>query len=147
VTWECAILQKALYDAQDIAEELADVIFTAADEPCIPRVLRERNWDLAADEAGYEQLHRFLTNQSSTGKPKRGKVKKLPTERAQLHNVPDLPTHVLPRDPGLAALRAKILGGSPQPVGTTSIAAAKAKPGSRKRRRYIRRASRRWPTG
>ena len=45
---------------------------------------------------------------------------------AELHNVPDLPPNFLPRDTDLDALKAKVLAGSQQPVGITSITFAPA---------------------
>lgn len=126
VTWEGAILKQALYDAQDISDKFAAVTFAPEDEAFIPSVLRERNWFQLTDEAGYEQLYRFLTNQSPTAKPKRGKLKKLPAEPAPLHNVPDLPPNFLHRNTDLAALKTKLLAGSQQPVGITSITSAPA---------------------
>ena len=126
VTWEGAIFKQALYDAQDISDKFAAVIFAPEDEAFIPSVLRERNWYLPADGAGYEQLYRFLTNQSATTKPNRGKLKKLPAEPAQLYNVPDLPPNFLPRDTDLMALKAQLLAGSQQSVGITSVTSSPA---------------------
>ncbi|MBI4326900.1 MAG: hypothetical protein HY674_16800 [Chloroflexi bacterium] len=49
---------------------------------------------------------------------------KLPTEPARLHNVPDLPSNFLPCGTDFAALKAKVLAGSQQLVGITSITIA-----------------------
>ena len=105
--WEGAIITQELYDIESENTKFIPVLFTGHDTAHIPVIIRATNYyvlvseqlrqkhqdyghssnqlhyDKLANEPGYEQLYRRLTNQPDTPKPVLGELLSLPPRRRQ----------------------------------------------------------------
>lgn len=77
VTWEGAILQQLLYEAQSRNQKLVPVLFDQEPESSVPLVLRPyRRFHLPS---GYLDLYAVLTRQGDVGKPTLGDRLEIPS--------------------------------------------------------------------
>jgi hypothetical protein len=84
VTWEGAIINQNLYDAQGKNTKYIPVVFSSNDLNQIPVVLRSSSQFVLDSNKKYEEIYRLLTNQPSIVKPPLGSLKPLPPkERKQ----------------------------------------------------------------
>jgi hypothetical protein len=102
------------------------VLFESGNYAHIPAPVQSTTFYLAQTEDGYEDLYRRLTNQPRALKPDLGKLRSLPVaerrsegELGRLVNVPNLPSHFLPRPGDFQALKDALLAGITKPVALT----------------------------
>jgi TIR domain/NB-ARC domain len=126
VRWEGRLIYHAIYRAEMRNTKFIPVLFEAGDSSYIPGPVGDTNFYFVQTEHGYEDLYRRLTNQPRAIKPELGKLRSLPSaERksegvlGRLINVPELPTHFLPRRNDLEAIKSAVLAGLNKPVGVT----------------------------
>ena len=111
VLWEARIIRQMLYDTGSKTTKLIPVLFSNGSPDHIPIAVKGATRYVVDTKQGFEDLYRQLTDQLKTRKPELGTLRKLP-ERvrqwrepplakgqvwAELHNVPELPPHFLPR--------------------------------------------------
>ncbi len=84
VTWEGAIINQNLYDAQGKNAKYIPVVFSSDDLEHIPVVLRSSSHYTVNSSRKYEEIYRRLTNQPSIVMPPIGNLKQFPhKERKQ----------------------------------------------------------------
>jgi NB-ARC domain/TIR domain/APAF-1 helical domain/WD domain, G-beta repeat len=126
VRWEGHLVYEAIYQADTRNTKFIPVLFEGGGLQWIPPVLQSTSYYDLSSEDGYEDLYRRLTNQSRADKPELGKLRSLPVKErrsegasGRLVNVPSLPTHFVPRQEALQALKDPLLTGLSNPVALT----------------------------
>ncbi len=75
VKWEGAIITDELYSNEAVNKRFIPVLFSADDAESVPERLRHFMRHLIAEQEGYEELYRRLTNQPRVIKPQLGKLR------------------------------------------------------------------------
>lgn len=97
VKWEGAIITDELYSSESVNKRFIPIVFSNDDALHVPRKLQRYRRHLIADDGGYEELYRRLTNQPRVVKPELGKLRSfepinklrsLPSEDRQQEFVP-----------------------------------------------------------
>ncbi|MGE0129980.1 MAG: SUMF1/EgtB/PvdO family nonheme iron enzyme [Blastocatellales bacterium] len=97
VKWEGAIITDELYGNEAVNKRFIPVLFSADDAGHVPQRLQHFMRHLIAEQEGYEELYRRLTNQPRVVKPPLGKLRSfepvnklrsLPPEERQQHFAP-----------------------------------------------------------
>jgi tetratricopeptide (TPR) repeat protein len=87
--WEISVAYVLLYNQGMKNKKLVPVVFDAQDRDYIPLPLQPYTNYCLADDQGYVELYRRLTNQPSIIMPEMGKITSLPQlERLQSHKIP-----------------------------------------------------------
>jgi WD40 repeat protein len=123
VRWEGNLIYNAIYSARVMNTKFIPLLFVVGEASHIPTPLQGTTFYEPFTEAGYEKLYRRLSNQPQAIKQEMGKLP--PSERksegvlGRLINVPELPTHFLPRPNDIEAIKSALLAGLNKPVGVT----------------------------
>ena len=118
--WEGNLITAEIYNAKSTTTKFVPVFFETQDDQFIPEPFSTSTRYLLSSEHNYHNLYTFLTGHAGVRPRTLGSLKtfalkpveplRFESSKAELHGVPDLPPHYLPREEVLAVLKAELHG-------------------------------------